>query len=89
MVSTSVNTLSSLQYEVTLLFEKIIYGYKEILDDLFFMRLELEAGEIPVLTPSFEYISTNSSIVFLPPTPSSYDDSLASLNHMVAIAESE
>ena len=82
------NTLSSFQLEIALLLDRIIFGYREIIDNLFFMKLELEAGEIPVLTPSFDYISTNSSLIFLSPT-SSYDDSLASLDPMVTIGQHE
>ena len=66
MVLISLNMLPSFWDEITFLFDKIHHGYEEILNNLFFIKIELEAGEIPVFTPDppLNFISTNSSLFY-------------------------
>jgi hypothetical protein len=45
------SSLTAQQRELHFLFSFILRGYEDICDNLFFMRLELEAGEIPVFPP--------------------------------------
>lgn len=53
------------------------------------MKLELEAEEIPVFTldPSFNFISTNSSLIFI--SPNSSHESIVSFNPMATVGKHE